>query len=51
MESLRSQLAKNAIMTLNVLFNELQKDMDPFLDQSLQMMLKKAGETNAFIAE
>lgn len=51
-DSLRSQLAKNAILTLIAMYENLSnKDMDPSVDQILPSLLKKAADTNVFIAE
>lgn len=51
-ESLRSQIAKNACMTLQVIYSELStKDLDVNLDLVLQVLLKKATDTNHFVSE
>jgi hypothetical protein len=51
-DSLRSQLAKNAILALHVMYENLpQRDMDTSIDQVLPVMLKRAADSNAFISE
>ena len=51
-ENLRSQVAKNACMTLQVIFRELPtRDLDQNLDLVLAALLKKATDTNHFISE
>ena len=49
-DSLRSQLAKNAILTITaILENSSTKDMDPNTDIILPTLIKKAADTNVFI--
>ena len=50
-ESLRSSLAKNAMITLAEMCEALKKSMDPFLDGIFIKLFKKAQDTNAFIIE
>ena len=50
-ESLRSSLAKIALLTLNDMFCFLKRCMEPQLDQLCKIMLKKSTDTNAFISE
>ena len=51
-DNLRSQVAKNSCMTLQVIFSELpSKDLDPHLDLVLASLLKKATDTNHFVSE
>lgn len=50
-ESLRSQLAKNACMSLSVMFAELPaRDVDPHIDAVMPVLLKRSTDTNHFIA-
>lgn len=48
-DSLRSSVAKNALITLFEMFDLLGKRMDPNLDVFCPVLLKKASDTNAFI--
>ena len=50
-DSLRSSLAKIALMTLNDMFLYLKRCMEPHLDHITKMLLKKASDTNIFISE
>lgn len=50
-ESLRSSLAKNAMITLAEMCQALKKAMDPFLESIFVKLLKKAQDTNSFIVE
>ena len=51
-ENLRSQVAKNACMALQVIYSELPaKDLDANLDLVLHAMIKKATDTNHFVSE
>ena len=49
--SLRTQLSRNALGTFAVVFENLGKRVDCILDNVIPMLLKKAADTNAFIAE
>jgi hypothetical protein len=49
--SLRTQLSRNALGTFAIIFENLGKKADPILDNVIPMLLKKAADTNAFIAE
>ena len=50
-ESLRSSLAKNAMITLAEMCEALKKSMDPFLENIFVKLFKKAQDTNTFIIE
>lgn len=49
--SLRTQLSRNALGTFAAVFENLGKKIDCILDGVIPMLLKKAADTNAFIAE
>ena len=45
-------MAKNACMTLQVMFTELAtKDLDPYIDVVLNTLIKKSTDTNHFVSE
>ena len=50
-ESLRSTLAKNAMIALAEMCEALKKSMDPFLEAIFLKLFKKAQDTNSFIIE
>ena len=51
-DSLRSQVSKNACMSLIVLFQELNaKDTDSHIDNVIPTLLKRSTDTNQFIAQ
>jgi hypothetical protein len=51
-DNLRSQVAKNACLAACYLFQEIQtKDIDPYTETLMPVLLKRAGDTNAFISE
>uniref|UniRef100_A0A0G4GIB7 CLASP N-terminal domain-containing protein n=1 Tax=Chromera velia CCMP2878 TaxID=1169474 RepID=A0A0G4GIB7_9ALVE len=50
-ESLRSGLAKNALICLGELAAEYQRKMDFIVDAAVPLLLKKSGETAGFISE
>ena len=51
-ESLRSQVAKNACLTLCTMFSELQpRDVDNHIETVMPIVIKRATDTNAFISE
>jgi len=50
-DSLRSALAKNALRCMDELFATFGKRMDAEIETSLPVMMKRAADTNAFIAE
>ena len=52
-DSLRSQLAKNAILTISTIFESLgtQRDLDAHLEMVIPTLLKRATDTNVFIYE
>lgn len=50
-DSLRSQLSKNALLTVSIIFEHLGRQMDSQIDTFLMVLIKKAADTNSFIAE
>lgn len=50
-DSLRSQLAKNGLRSLGELFARFGKAMNVDIDLSMVVMMKRAADTNRFIAE
>lgn len=50
-ESLRSGLAKNAMLALTEICQELKKAVDPEVDQIILKLLKKGMDANAFISK
>jgi len=51
-DNLRSQVAKNGSLTASTLYQEIaSKDIDPFTETCMPVLLKRAGDTNAFISE
>lgn len=50
-DSLRSSLARNALMCCVDMFEGLKRQVDPELPWLVPLLLKKAGETNMFLAE
>ena len=51
-ENLRSQVAKNACMTIQIIYQELPtRDLDSNVDLVMGALLKKATDTNHFISE
>ena len=50
-DSLRSSLAKQALMTVRDMFTFLKRCMEGYLDPLIRILLKKASDTNTFIAE
>ena len=50
-ESLRSSLAKNGMITLAEMCETFKKYMDPFLEPIFIKLFKKALDTNSFIIE
>jgi hypothetical protein len=44
-------LSKQALLTMAIMFESLQKQMDSQIDTVLTILIKKAADTNAFIAE
>jgi len=51
-DNLRSQVAKNSCMTLQVIYSELPtKDLDSCIDVVLSSLLKKSTDTNHFVSE
>lgn len=49
--SLRSSLAKNSIIVINDIFNEVPKLIEPELDSISGLLIKRSADTNSFIAE
>ena len=50
-DSLRSQLAKNALITLEELYEDRGKVFDSQVENMMPCLLKKASDTNAFISD
>lgn len=50
-DSLRSSLAKNGMITLSELCEILKKAMDPFLELTFIKLFKKCQDANSFIVE
>lgn len=50
-ESLRSSVAKNAMITLSELCETFKKSMDPYLQPLFVKLFKKAQDANSFIVD
>lgn len=51
-DSLRSQLSKNALLTLTLIMEQINpREIEPSLEALLPPLLKKASDTNAFISD
>ncbi|XP_066480524.1 TOG array regulator of axonemal microtubules protein 1 [Tiliqua scincoides] len=50
-KNLRSVVSRAAVICLGDLFNYLKKNMDQELDNTVKVLLHKAGESNTFIRE
>ena len=51
-DSLRSQLAKNSILAMTTIMENIPaREIDPLVETILPGILKKAADTNAFIQE
>ena len=51
-ESLRSSLSKIALMTLTEMISDLKRCMEPYLENLVKMLLKKASlDTSSYIIE
>lgn len=50
-ESLRSSLSKNAVITINELSNVLKRNLDAELDTIFNKLVRKTLDTNSFISE
>ena len=50
-DSMRSSLAKIALITLRDMFHFLKRCMEPYLDPIVKILLKRGRDTNAFISE
>lgn len=50
-ESLRSTVAKNAMITLSEMCEALKRSVDPFLEAIFLKLFKKAQDANTFIVE
>ena len=48
-ESARSSLSKNAMITLNELTNKVKRLLDPEVDFIFGKLVKKTADTNSFI--
>lgn len=48
-ESNRSAIAKVALITINDLFYNLKRCMDPYLDPLTKVLMRKSADTNEFI--
>ena len=50
-DSLRSQVAKQACLTLSTMFSELSpRDVDSHIETVMPTLLKRAADTNQFIS-
>ena len=49
-ESLRSNLSKNAVITLNEISIKMKKMLDSELDSIFAKLIKKTLDTNSFIS-
>ncbi len=50
-DSLRSQVAKNACLTLSTMFSELPpRDVDNHIETVMPIVIKRATDTNQFIS-
>lgn len=50
-DSLRSQVAKQACITLSTMFSELQpRDVDSHIETVMPVVLKRSTDTNTFIS-
>ncbi|KAM9066068.1 TOG array regulator of axonemal microtubules protein 1 isoform 3-T3 [Sarcophilus harrisii] len=50
-KNLRSGVSRAAVVCLGDLFTHLKKNMDPEIDNTVKVLLHKAGESNTFIRE
>lgn len=50
-DSLRSTLAKNGMITLSEMCECLKKAVDPFLENIFVKLFRKAQDANSFIVE
>jgi hypothetical protein len=50
-DSLRSAVARMALITLTDMFSTLKRVMEPCLDQVLKTLLKKSADSSNFIGE
>ena len=51
-ENLRSQLAKNSMITINIILENIPaRDLDYMVDMFIPPLIKKAADTNIFITE
>jgi len=50
-DSLRSQLSKNGLMTLEELIVSQGKKLDSYLENMTPCILKRSSDTNVFISE
>ena len=49
--NLRSSVCRNALLALHDMFLFTKKEMDPMLETVVPVLIRRAGETNAFICE
>jgi hypothetical protein len=50
-DSLRSSLSKIALITINDMFLNLKRCMEPYLDNLVKILLKKGADTSTFISD
>jgi hypothetical protein len=50
-DSLRSSLSKIALITIRDMFHFLKRVMETYLDPLVKILLKRASDTSAFIAD
>jgi hypothetical protein len=51
-DNLRSQMAKNSMLTINMILENIQpKELDHLIDTIIPPLIRKAADTNAFISE
>jgi hypothetical protein len=50
-ESLRSGVSKNALITLSEASNVFKRELDPELEAGIQKLIKKSIDSNSFISD
>lgn len=51
-DNLRSQLAKNAMLTISTILDNIPaRELDYMVDSFIPPLVKKAADTNAFLAD
>ncbi len=50
-DSLRSAVARIALMTFSDMFQSLKRVMEPFLNVIVKILVKRCSDTNNFIVE